>query len=223
MNIVSPLNHEFQIKLEDYTESKAILPKTGQQIICYRQDDFIVVYQAFRESIARFAVENQKFGGDDFSFSRMSWIKPNFLWMMYRCGWGEKDNQKRVLAIWITKTDLVGILNNSVRTTFTDTYYETEREWQKELRLKNVRLQWDPDHNPSGNPINRKAIQLGLKGDMLEKFARHQIQHIMDITPFVSEQKVNVDAKALDKLLVPVERVLELDNTELERRIGICK
>jgi len=223
MNIVSPLNHEFQIKLEDYTESKAILPKTGQQIICYRQDDFIVVYQAFRESIARFAVENQKFGGDDFSFSRMSWIKPNFLWMMYRCGWGEKDNQKRVLAIWITKTDLVGILNNSVHTAFTDTYYETEREWQKELRLKNVRLQWDPDHNPSGNPINRKAIQLGLKGDMLEKFARHQIQHIMDITPFVSEQKVNVDAKALDKLLVPVERVLELDNTELERRIGICK
>ena len=223
MNIVSPLNHEFQIKLEDYTESKAILPKTGQQIICYRQDDFIVVYQAFRESIARFAVENQKFGGDDFSFSRMSWIKPNFLWMMYRCGWGDKDNQKRVLAIWITKTDLVGILNNSVRTTFTDTYYETEREWQKELRLKNVRLQWDPDHNPSGNPINRKAIQLGLKGDMLEKFARHQIQHIMDITPFVSEQKVNVDAKALDKLLVPVERVLELENAELERRIGICK
>ena len=35
----------------------------------------------------------------------MSWIKPNFLWMMYRCGWAAKENQKSVLAISINKTD----------------------------------------------------------------------------------------------------------------------
>jgi len=34
----------------------------------------------------------------------MTWIKPSFLWMMYRCGWGLKDeNQKRVLAIDIDR------------------------------------------------------------------------------------------------------------------------
>ena len=34
---------------------------------------------------------------------RMTWIKPSFLWMMYRAGWGKKDeNQKRILAIDIS-------------------------------------------------------------------------------------------------------------------------
>ncbi|WP_422570328.1 DUF4291 family protein, partial [Erwinia billingiae] len=29
----------------------------------------------------------------------MTWIKPSFLWMMYRSGWGMKDpGQKRILA-----------------------------------------------------------------------------------------------------------------------------
>jgi len=25
--------------------------------------------------------------------NRMTWIKPNFLWMMYRSGWASKKNQ----------------------------------------------------------------------------------------------------------------------------------
>lgn len=35
---------------------------------------------------------------------RMTWIKPSFLWMMYRAGWGFKDKgQRRVLAIDISR------------------------------------------------------------------------------------------------------------------------
>jgi hypothetical protein len=33
----------------------------------------------------------------------MTWIKPSFLWMMYRCGWATKPGQERVLAIQITR------------------------------------------------------------------------------------------------------------------------
>ncbi len=35
--------------------------------------------------------------------NRMTWIKPNFLWMMYRSGWAVKKNQERILAIKLTK------------------------------------------------------------------------------------------------------------------------
>ncbi|MFM7854759.1 MAG: DUF4291 family protein [Flammeovirgaceae bacterium] len=27
------------------------------------------------------------------SLNRMTWMKPNFLWMMYRSGWATKHNQ----------------------------------------------------------------------------------------------------------------------------------
>ncbi|WP_209018579.1 DUF4291 family protein [Endobacterium cereale] len=32
------------------------------------------------------ALDKGKFGPPTFSLNRMTWIKPSFLWMMYRCG-----------------------------------------------------------------------------------------------------------------------------------------
>ena len=54
----------------------------------------VVVYQAFNPEIAQYAVQNQHFGGPAYNFNRMSWIKTNFLWMMYRSGWATKKNQE---------------------------------------------------------------------------------------------------------------------------------
>ena len=61
----------------------------------------IVVYQAYRPQIGHFAVKHGYFGGE-FKLTRMSWIKPNFLWMMYRCGWAQKPGQEVVM--WMKNT-----------------------------------------------------------------------------------------------------------------------
>ena len=48
------------------------------------------------------AVANQTFlKCKDYSTTRMTWIKPNFLWMMYRSGWAEKKGQENILAIYL--------------------------------------------------------------------------------------------------------------------------
>lgn len=48
-------------------------------------DDSIVVYQAFNADIARHAVKHQRFTGcAAYSPTRMTWIKSNFCWMMFR-------------------------------------------------------------------------------------------------------------------------------------------
>ncbi len=60
--------------------------------------DTINVYQAFSTHIGQYAVMHGSFG-EGFSFSRMSWIKTNFMWMMYRSGWGTKPGQEITLAI----------------------------------------------------------------------------------------------------------------------------
>ena len=43
-------------------------------------------------------------------------------------------------------------------------------QYQKEHSLPQkdlcVRLQWDPDHSPSYEKLERRAIQLGLKGQV---------------------------------------------------------
>ena len=82
------------ILTESYLTSVEKLPKDGQHIVSHQTEEQIVVYQAYKPSIAEYAVKHQVLGGSDFSYSRMSWIKPNFLWMMFRCSWAEKENQK---------------------------------------------------------------------------------------------------------------------------------
>lgn len=61
------------------------------EIRAYYTDDFIRVYQAFSYEIAESALDNKTSVSPPFSMSRMTWIKPSFLWMMYRSGWAKKD------------------------------------------------------------------------------------------------------------------------------------
>ena len=107
----------------------------------------IVVYQAYRPSIGHFAARHHYFGGE-FSFTRMSWIKTNFLWMMSRSSWGMKEGQEVILAVWLQCAAFETILAQAVHSRFTPAIYASEEEWKKALADSNVRLQWDPDRHP---------------------------------------------------------------------------
>jgi hypothetical protein len=77
------------LMIEPYLAQEAHWPRSGRRILAQFDEESVVVYQAYRPAIGHFAAEHGYFGGA-FSLSRMSWIKPNFLWMMYRCGWASK-------------------------------------------------------------------------------------------------------------------------------------
>ncbi|GAA1710940.1 hypothetical protein GCM10009745_68730 [Kribbella yunnanensis] len=53
----------------------------------------------------------------------MTWIKPSFLWMMYRCGWASKAGQARGLAIWMSRTGFEEALGESCLSHFAPTIY----------------------------------------------------------------------------------------------------
>ena len=169
-------------------------------------DDAVVVYQAYRPSIGRFAAEHGYFGGE-FSLERMSWIKPNFLWMMYRSGWATKEGQEVVLAIWLARAKFDAIVAQAVPSSFDDTRYADRKAWQQAVTRSEVRLQWDPDHDPYGKPVERRAVQLGLRGSVLASYAREWIRGLEDITPFVREQHAVLKRDGTAALVTPLERV----------------
>ena len=198
-----------------YTEYEKNLPQEGRHIIGQTQGENIVVYQAFNSQIAKYAVKHQQFGGSHYKFSRMSWIKPNFLWMMYRAGWAEKENQERILAIQIKLTNFILLLKEAVHSSFKEDIYQTHENWKNKLSKSNVRLQWDPDHDPHGNKLNRRAIQLGMNGRLLQQFATEWICSIEDITPFVAEQKKILDQRKMEDLEVIAEQEITIEDLEL--------
>jgi hypothetical protein len=55
-----------------------------RQIRAVYDKETITVYQAYSASIAEAAVREQKlYASPDFLFTRMTWIKPSWFWMMY--------------------------------------------------------------------------------------------------------------------------------------------
>lgn len=206
-----------ELRTEKYLIQLERWPKEGKYILAQYDEHSVIVYQAYRASIGRFAAENKYFGGE-FSLSRMSWIKPNFLWMMYRCGWATKEGQEVVLAIKMKREGFETILSNAVHSSFQNKIYQSQAEWQKALRHSDVRLQWDPDHDPMGNKQQRRAIQLGLSGKTLELYSKQWIIDITDISEFVREQRENIHREHQCKLVTPLEQIYPLDN-ELARRL----
>ncbi len=211
------------MRTEKYTEQKQRLPKGGRQIIGYREDDNIIVYQAFNPQIAGYAVVHQQFGGPAYSFNRMSWIKPGFLWMMYRSGWAAKEQQEKILRITLPLVHFKKILEGATFTSYHGEVYDSIDSWRAMLEKTEVRLQWDPDHDPFGNKEERKAIQLGMKGELLKKFCTEWIVKIEDVTDFVTAVHEKVLSKNMEELVVPYEEVIEINDAAIEKRIAITK
>ena len=203
-----------------YVTQASAWPKTGRHILAQFDDRSIVVYQAYRPTIGRFATTHGYFGRD-FSFNRMSWIKPNFLWMMYRSGWGTKAGQEVTLAIWIKRSAFDALLEEAVHSSFVPEVYPSETEWKRAVASSAVRLQWDPDHHPSGAKLERRAIQLGLRGDALARYAREWIEHIEDISGFVQQQRQHAMSKAYTHLVISQEMVYPVEDPRVGSKLGL--
>lgn len=208
-----------QLITEPYLTQTARWPREGQHILAQFDETSIIVYQAYNSSIGYFAAAHSYFGGP-FSLARMSWIKPNFLWMMFRSGWGMKDGQKVVLAIWLKRAAFDFILAQAVHSTFHKEIYGSEVEWKRAVEQSDMRLQWDPDHDPSGAKIERRAIQLGLRGSILSHYARDWILDIQDISSFVRQQREYAQLPYV-QLVTPRETVYSVVDAKLADRLGV--
>jgi hypothetical protein len=207
---------------EPYTEQVKVWPKEGRHILAQFDADTVIVYQAYCPAIGKFAVEHGTFGGD-FSYSRMSWVKPNFLWMMYRSGWGTKGNQEVTLGLGVRRAFFDTLLAEAVPSSWDRHRFATEEEWSRTVAGSSVRLQWDPDHHPSGSRSGRRALQLGLRGEVLEAFGRRELVEVIDLTEFVAEQRSRRASGGESALVTPRERVYRPADPDIAARLRLAE
>lgn len=181
-------------------------------------EETITVYQAYPARIAEPALKAGTFV-DPFKRARMTWIKPSFLWMMYRCGWGEKADQERILAIDITREGFEWALSHSCLSHFDRNRFATQEEWRTAVQSSPVRVQWDPERDLSLNPLPNRAIQIGLSGPAVDLYVDEWIGGITDVTPLAHEIHAAVRSGDLNAAtaLLPAERVYPLPGELVER------
>lgn len=208
------------LRLKNYKEQIQDWPQEEHHLMAQYDDEKIIVYQSYRKAIGEFAIRNQYFG-EPFSLERMTWIKPNFLWMMYRNGWGTKEGQEYVLAIHLKMDAFKSYLENAVYSSYNDRLGISREEWQDGVKASSSRLQWDPDHDPFGAKQERRAIQIGLRNDLIKSFAREDLILIENISEFVKEQHQFVLNGDLDQLMLPEEKPLLFDDKDLNNKLRL--
>ncbi|MBQ4803876.1 DUF4291 domain-containing protein [Aquimarina sp. MMG015] len=183
--------------------------------------DTITVYQAYGKSIAVSAIKNNKFESP-FSFNRMTWIKPSYLWLMERSNWGTKSNQEYILGIKINKASWEKALSMGVLTDPDKTIYKSGALWDKEFRNAKVHIQWDPERTLKGAKMQVRSIQVGIGRDLIKEYNEEWIQEINDLTPLTKKIRLLLkDGKYKEaKRLVPGEKTYEVPD-DTKRRIGI--
>ena len=205
---------------ELYRDQARRWPATGRHVLAHFDDDTVVVYQAYRPAIGLYAAEHGHFGGE-FSFARMSWVKPNFLWMMFRSGWGTKPNQEVTLALRVRRAFFDSLLAASVPSSWQPARYLAEADWKRDLSRSDVRLQWDPDHHASGAKLERRAVQLGLRGETLKRFATTELVEVLDLSFFVAEQRAKLASGGPGAIETPREHVYWPADEAVATRIGL--
>jgi len=167
-----------------------------RQIRAVYNGETIRVYQAYGSPIAN-ALHNAGRFVEPFKMSRMTWIKPSYLWMMYRCGWSYKDDgQRRVFAFDITREGFEWALANSCSS---HPKGMTQSEARALMETHPVRVQWDPERNISHDPLEHRSIQIGLTREAIQRYVEDWIVNFEEITAEAQEIKALIDRNYLRK------------------------
>jgi hypothetical protein len=132
--------------------------------------------------------------------------------MMYRSGWATKENQERILAIDLLREGFDLILKNAVLSSFEERVYKTHQQWKQRLQEAEVRCQWDPDRDIYGNPLNRRAIQIGISGRMVIHYINEWIKNISDITDKVTKMRSDINQNNFNFDDLPDEKEYSVEN-----------
>lgn len=181
----------------------------------------LTVYQAYSSAIADAALGAQRFVAP-FSFGRMTWIKPSFLWLMHRSNWGQKSGQERVLAVRIQRASwdaalAMGVLTSPERRVFAD-----PREWERAFSEAKVHVQWDTERGLRGNALPTYSVQVGLSRHVIREYAATWISRIDDLTPLTKKIYAMVQSGHAEraKALLPRERAYPVA-ASTARRLGM--
>lgn len=158
----------------------------ARQIRATYTDVAITVYQAYSDEIADKALYAQKFV-PPFRFNRMTWIKPSFLWAMYRSAWATKKLQERVLAVDMTRSGFRWCLEHACLSYFDPAIHVSLEMWQDAMNQSPVRVQWDPERSIRLERRNCRSIQIGLSASAVQRYVGDWILRIRDLTPLARE------------------------------------
>ena len=184
------------------------LPRPSHEIRARHTPTTVTVYQAYSPRIAGPAARDQRFPAA-WKRERMTWVKPSFLWMMYRSGWARKEGQERVLAVEVDRAGFDRALAGACLSAHHPGLHPDRDAWRAALRRSPARVQWDPERDWRLQPLPHRSLQLGLSGEAVRRYADEWLVSVTDVTALAHavHERVREGDEAGARELLPPETV----------------
>lgn len=189
-----------------------------KKVFAAYDDEGVYVYQAFKPKIVAVAVQEGTFG-KGFGLDRISWIKPSFAWTLQRSKYATKHRMEAIAKVKLSHEGWLEILAQSVETQYSGIFWKTEEAWRSQMNKSDVIHQWDPERALNGQKLDRAAIQIGIRGQVIRKYVSDYILGVEDVTPLAKEIGNCVKRKSNTFPDVPLEREYPL-TPDLAIRLG---
>ena len=216
-------NYELPPAIRQFADRKYFGERKLQVFNADWDAEGVYFYQAYCDEIADHAVTKQRFGGKRWNPTRMTWIKPSFGWMLYRCGYAKKPGQERVLRMKLPHHAVAHILDHCKLTQLGGNDGGSPG-----------RVQWDPErdlYSPTskGKLEPRKiprirAIQIGLRGTLSEYYVDNllSVEDVTDLAQQIYNQHALMRSNNLMEREQGEAEIRELEMTSEKPYLSSC-
>jgi hypothetical protein len=122
----------------------------------------------------------------------------------------------------ITRAGWEEALSRAVLTHPDGSVYRDYDDWKRQFDQAWVHVQWDPERNLRGAPLEHRSIQVGLSRHIVQRYVEEWTLEISDYTPLVRKlyRLVNSGSASNARALLPKERPYPLEDG-IARRLGM--
>ncbi len=214
-NRIGELFSDFSfLELVEFSSQENQLP-SGKRLLTQSLlgDQGVWVYQAFSKETASTVLRYGNFlESPHFKLLRMSWLKPDFLSILHLSGMATKDGQETILAFLLDEDFFAFLLEKSFPSSISKRNSLTEK--------REVLFQWDPVRGPFGQKTKRKALQLGIRDNVLKLFSEGKpFKRIADVTLLARQNISSVEGKTF---LVPKVKEFSVSSS-IGLKLGISR
>ncbi len=129
-------------------------------------------------------------------------------------------SDKFTLTLMMKEYGFISILKQAIPTAFDPNIFTNEHQWRSILDRNEVRYQWDPDRDLFLQKLSRRAIQIGIEGDIVKNYVDRWIIAIEDVTGLAANIRNAVNNKSKELPPIPDESIYCVAE-DLKRSLGI--
>lgn len=151
----------------------------------------VVVWQAHAPEVAEHALRAQRFSGvPGWRLDRTTRLRVSLPSLAWRTAYGARPGRERLLAVTLAREGFDEIVRRAIPAEYSPETYPSEASFRLATKFASATVSWHPDRDGAGAEVPWETARFGIRGSLLDTFARSWVLGIADHTAWLADRSV---------------------------------